>query len=295
MEYHSPALLQESLEGLNIKGDGVYVDITFGGGGHSKAILGRLGSAGRLFAFDQDEDAMANAMDDPRFTLIQQNFRFAKRFLRFYGIKEVDGVLGDLGVSSHQFDTGSRGFSTRFDAKLDMRMDQEDPLSAYEVVNTYEEEQLKDVLMQYGELRNAKAIAATLVAARPIETTAQLKETLHRFVPRHREHKISAQVFQAIRIEVNQELEVLKEFLLQTPALLKKGGRLCMISYHSLEDRLVKLFIRDGGFDGAPEKDLYGRMDLPFKKIGKLVTPSEEEVVRNPRVRSAKLRIGERT
>ncbi|UNY99098.1 16S rRNA (cytosine(1402)-N(4))-methyltransferase RsmH [Zhouia spongiae] len=295
--YHNPVLLKETVDGLAIKEDGVYVDVTFGGGGHSREILRRLGAEGRLYAFDQDEDALSNAIDDERFTLINENFMYIKRFLRFYGVKRVDGILGDFGVSSHQFDEGSRGFSTRFDAGLDMRMSQKSPLSAYEVVNTYEQVDLRRVLSLYGELRNAPAIARAIVEAReqsPIKTTNQLKEVLSRFLPKFKEQKILAQIYQAIRIEVNQEVEVLKEFLLQTPDLLPEGGRLSLISYHSLEDRLVKRFIRNGLFEGEPEKDLYGNVEVPFKKIGGLIVPSAGEIQENNRARSAKLRIAER-
>lgn len=294
MEYHNAVLLNESIEGLNIKPNGVYVDVTFGGGGHSKELLSRLGENGKLYAFDQDEDAQRNVIDDPRFTLIPQNFRFIKRYLRFYGVKKVDGVLADLGVSSHQFDVAERGFSTRFDADLDMRMNQEGELSAFEVVNKYEEGKLSDVLFQYGELRNARALASKIVEARSLEaikTSFQLKEVLSQFVPKSKEHKILAQIFQAIRIEVNQELEVLKAFLVQIPEVLNKEGRLSVISYHSLEDRLVKRFIRDGMFEGSPEKDFYGNINVPMKKVGKLIIPNNVEIKENNRARSAKLRI----
>jgi len=294
MEYHNPVLLIESVEGLNIKPDGVYVDVTFGGGGHSKEILSRLNEKGKLFGFDQDNDAQANIIEDSRFTLIPQNFRFIKRYLRFYGIKKVDGVLADLGVSSHQFDEADRGFSTRFDAELDMRMNQSGELSAYEVVNNYEEERLSNVLFQYGELRNAKSIAKKIVDTRsekPIKTSFELKEVLSQFVPKAKEHKVLAQIFQGIRIEVNQEIEVLKEFLLQIPEILNEDGRLSVISYHSLEDRLVKRFIRDGMFEGQPEKDFYGNITVPMKKVGKLIIPTSKEIKENNRARSAKLRI----
>tara|TARA_R110001583_G_scaffold93517_1_gene236440 strand:+ start:4454 stop:5350 length:897 start_codon:yes stop_codon:yes gene_type:complete len=293
MEYHNPVLLKESVDGLNIKPDGVYVDVTFGGGGHSREILSRLSANGRLFAFDQDEDAQRNIIEDPRFTLIPQNFRFIKRYLRFYGVKKVDGILADLGVSSHQFDEAERGFSTRFDADLDMRMNQTGELSAFEVVNNYDEGKLNDVLFQYSELRNAKAIAKKIVEARSekkIKTSFELKEVLKEFVPKAVEHKILAQIFQGIRIEVNQEIEVLKDFLLQIPELLNEKGRLSVISYHSLEDRLVKRFIRNGLFDGEPEKDMYGNFTVPMKKVGKLVVPGFAEIKLNNRARSAKLR-----
>jgi len=292
--YHSPVLLSESIDGLNIKPDGVYVDVTFGGGGHSKEILNFLSDKGRLFAFDQDEDAQENVIDDPRFTLIPQNFRFIKRYLRFYGIKKVDGVLADLGVSSHQFDVPERGFSTRFDAELDMRMSHADVLTAYKVVNNYSEEELGNILFQYGELRNAKAIAQRIVNARsekPIKTSFELKEVLAAFVPKAKEHKVLAQIFQGIRIEVNQEIEVLKEFLLQIPEILNEEGRLSVISYHSLEDRLVKRFIRSGKFEGEPEKDFFGNINVPMRKVGKLIIPSFSEIKENNRARSAKLRI----
>lgn len=294
MSYHSPVLLKESVDALNIKEDGVYVDVTFGGGGHSREILSRLGEKGRLFAFDQDPDAQQNKIDDDRFVLIGENFRFITRFLRFYGVRKVDGVLADLGVSSHQFDEAERGFSTRFDADLDMRMDQKSDLSAKKIINKYSEEKLADVLFLYGELRNARALSKKIVEAREveqIETSFQLKEVLRQFLPQAKEHKILAQIFQAVRIEVNQELEVLKEFLEQMPGLLSGEGRLSVISYHSLEDRLVKRFIRTGLFSGEPEKDFYGNISVPLKKIGKMIIPKQEEVKTNNRARSAKLRI----
>ena len=297
MEYHNPVLLKESVDGLNIKPDGIYVDVTFGGGGHSREILSRLGEKGRLYAFDQDEDALENAIDDPRFTLINENFRFIKRFLRFHGVKKVDGILGDFGVSSHQFNVAERGFSTRFEAKLDMRMSQKSSLSAYEVINEYDHEQLKKLFFEYADLRNASKIAAEIIKARevaPIESGDQLKEVLKPFLFKEKEHKILAQIYQAIRIEVNQEIEALKEFLLQTQELLDKGGRLSLISYHSLEDRLVKRYIRSGLFEGEPEKDFYGNISVPFKKVKGLIVPSAEEIYKNNRARSAKLRIAVR-
>ncbi|QLE01802.1 16S rRNA (cytosine(1402)-N(4))-methyltransferase RsmH [Galbibacter sp. BG1] len=297
MEYHNPVLLKETVDGLAIKEDGVYVDVTFGGGGHSKEILKRLGPNGKLLAFDQDEDAVKNKLDDPRFTLIEENFRFLKRFLKFYGVKQVDGVLGDFGVSSHQFDVAERGFSTRFEADLDMRMSKKNPISAMEVVNDYAEGDLRTVLSLYGELRNAPAMARAIVEKRsesPIKTSEELKAALKKFLPQHKEHKILAQIYQAIRIEVNQEMEALKEFLQQTPEVLKEGGRLSLISYHSLEDRLVKRFIRSGKFEGEPEKDFYGNIEVPLKKVGGLITPSKEEIKENNRARSAKLRIAEK-
>lgn len=295
--YHSPVLLQESVDGLVIKEDGVYVDVTFGGGGHSKEILKRLGPNGRLYAFDQDSDAHKNILEDDRFTLIAGNFRYISRFLKFYGIKKVDGILADFGVSSHQFDSAERGFSTRFDAGLDMRMDQNGNLSAHDVVNGYAQEELAKVLFQYGELRNANAMARTLVEQRAhgaIDTTGALKEAIAKFLPKHREHKVLAQVYQAIRIEVNQEIPAIEELLLQTTDMLDAGGRLSLISYHSLEDRLVKRFIRAGSFEGEPEKDFYGNVLVPFKKVGGLVVPTAGEIAENNRARSAKLRIAER-
>lgn len=295
--YHNPVLLHETVSGLDIKENGVYVDVTFGGGGHSKEILNRLGPEGKLFAFDQDEDALANAIEDERFQLINQNFQFLKQYLKFYGIRKVDGILADFGVSSHQFDEGERGFSIRFNAALDMRMDRSGSLSAFDVVNTYSQEDLGSVLYQYGELRNARALAKTIVDARAegqIKTTDDLKSVLSKHLPKMKENKILAQIYQAIRIEVNQEIAVLKAFLLQTPELLDKGGRLSLISYHSLEDRLVKRFIRAGKFEGEPEKDFYGNIDVPFKKVGGLIVPSTEEIALNNRARSAKLRIAER-
>ena len=294
MNYHSPVLLKESIDALAIKEDGVYVDVTFGGGGHSREILSRLGENGRLFGFDQDPDALENVIDDARFTLIPENFRYISRFLRFNGVKKVDGVLADLGVSSHQFDEGERGFSTRFDGDLDMRMNQKSKISAKEVISSYSEEKLAEILFLYGDLRNSRNIAKTIVEKRQeekIETSFQLKEALQKYLPNAVEHKILAQIFQAIRIEVNEELEVLKEFLLQMPNLLNKEGRLSVISYHSLEDRLVKRFIRTGLFVGEPEKDVFGNIEVPMEKVGKLIVPKAAEIKVNNRSRSAKLRI----
>ena len=295
--YHEPVLLDESVKGLNILENGVYVDVTFGGGGHSRKILSKLGAEGRLLAFDQDEEALANAIEDDRFTLINENFRFMRRFLKFYGIDQVDGILADFGVSSHQFDTADRGFSTRYESLLDMRMSRRSELSAHKVLNAYKEEELAAVLFNYGELRQARAMAREICQYRvdnDLSTTSDLKMALQRFLTKGRENKILAQIFQAVRIEVNQELSAIREFLDQTPAVIKKGGRLSVISYHSLEDRLVKRFIRDGKFEGEAEKDMYGRVDVPFKKVGKLIVPQANEINRNPRARSAKLRIAER-
>jgi 16S rRNA (cytosine1402-N4)-methyltransferase len=297
MEYHNPVLLKETVDGLNIKPDGVYVDVTFGGGGHSKEILSRLDLNGKLFAFDQDEDALKNALNDGRFVLIHENFRYIKRFLRFNGIKKVDGILADLGVSSHQFDIPERGFSTRFDAELDMRMSKKNELNAFKVVNEYDETNLRRIFSDYGELNNALAIAKVIIEAREMEViknTEQLKHILGRFLPNHKAHKILAQIYQAIRIEVNQEMDVLKEFLEQSLEILNPQGRLSVISYHSLEDRLVKRFMKNALFEGEPEKDFYGRFEVPFKLIGKMIIPSNEEIKINNRARSAKLRIAEK-
>ena len=294
MKYHNPVLLQQSVDALAIKENGIYVDVTFGGGGHSIEILKRLGAKGKLFAFDQDPDALANSIEDARFVLIPENFRYISRFLRFHGVRKVDGVLADLGVSSHQFDEADRGFSTRFDGDLDMRMNQKSKTSAKEIINTYTEEKLAEILFQYGELRNSKNIAKTIVEERlkeKIETSFQLKSVLKKYLPNAKEHKILAQIFQAIRIEVNEELEALKEFLNQIPNLLTDEGRLSVISYHSLEDRLVKRFISSGLFSGELEKDVFGNTDEPLKKVGKLIVPSSEEIKINNRSRSAKLRI----
>ena len=287
-------MLEEATQGLNIDPDGVYVDVTFGGGGHSRAILDQLSDSGRLFAFDQDAEAIKNNIVDERFKLIKGNFSHLKQHLKFYGILSVSGILADFGVSSHQFDTGERGFSTRFDGELDMRMNQSSKISAKKIINSYPEEMLANILFMYGELRNARAIAKTIVEARDqgaIETSFQLRKLLQKYVPKAKEHKILAQIFQAIRIEVNEELDVLKEFLIQTPQLLTPEGRLSIISYHSLEDRLVKRFIRTGLFTGEPEKDFFGNIDVPLMKVGKLMIPDKQEIRNNNRARSAKLRV----
>ncbi len=297
MEYHNPVLLHETVDGLNIKPDGVYVDVTFGGGGHSKEILKRLGPNGKLFGFDQDEDALENALPDERFTLIHENFRYIKRFLRFHGVKSVDGILADLGVSSHQFDVPERGFSTRFEADLDMRMSKRNELDAYKVINEYDEANLKRVFADYGELKVAPALARTIVDAREkkdIKTSEELKTVLSKYLPEKVKNKVLAQIYQAIRIEVNQEMEVLKEFLEQSLEILKPEGRLSVISYHSLEDRLVKRFMKNGMFEGEPERDFFGNFSVPFKLVGKLIVPTNEEIKINNRARSAKLRIAEK-
>lgn len=294
MSYHNPVLLNECIQGLNIKENGVYVDVTFGGGGHSKEILNQLGPDGKLFGFDQDKDAQQNSINDNRFVLIPENFRYISRFLRFHQVKKVDGILADLGVSSFQFDSPERGFSTRFDAELDMRMNQSDQLSAKDILNTYPEEQLANLFYAYGELRSSRGIASAIVNARKnqlIHSSFELTGVLQKFLPAKRKNKILAQIFQALRIEVNQEMEVLKEFLNQIPDLLNPEGRLCVISYHSLEDRLVKRFIRTGLFEGEPERDMYGNFSVPLKKVGGLITPSADEIRENNRARSAKLRI----
>ena len=297
MDYHNPVLLKETVDGLNIHPDGIYVDVTFGGGGHSREMMSRLGVNGKLVAFDQDVDALNNAIEDDRFVLINENFRFIKRFLRFHGIKQVDGILADLGVSSHQFDVAERGFSTRFDSELDMRMNQKGELSAYHVINKYEEQDIARVLFQYGELKNARGMANVIVLARKdkdIKNSEQLKQVLTKFLPAHKSNKILAQIYQAIRIEVNQEMDVLKEFLEQSLEILKPGGRLSVISYHSLEDRLVKRFFRNGLFEGEPERDFFGNFEVPFKSIEKLIVPSAAEIETNNRARSAKLRVAEK-
>ncbi len=296
--YHVPVMLQECMEALDIRPDGTYVDVTFGGGGHSREILKHLGPKGRLFAFDQDPDALHNEIDDDRFVLIHQNFRYLKNSLKLQGVREVDGILADLGVSSHQFDAADRGFSIRFDADLDMRMDQVSDLDARKVLNTYSEEELHRIFGMYGEVQNAKSLAKIIVTARlikEINTIAELKEVIKRLVPKGRENKYHAQVFQALRIEVNSELEVLQDFLLQTVPVLKEGGRVVVMSYHSLEDRLVKNFMLKGKFKGEVDKDFYGNEIKPFKVIGrKAITAGVKELEENTRSRSARLRVAEK-
>ncbi len=296
-DYHIPVLLNACINGLNIKPDGTYVDVTFGGGGHSREILNTLDQNGRLIGFDQDSDAKENHIQDNRFLFIPENFKFLKRFLRFHGIKEVDGILADFGVSSHQFNTAERGFSIRFDAKLDMRMDQTQQLSAHDIINQYSEEQLISVFRTYAEIKTAPKLVDAITSARgikPIETTFQLNSILEPFFPKHKTNKFLAQIYQALRIEVNGELEALKDFLQQSSDLLKPGGRLCLISYHSLEDRLVKHFIRSGNFNDDIKKDMFGNVQKPLKNIGKLIVPTEAEISVNNRARSAKLRIAEK-
>lgn len=293
--YHKPVLLAESVDALVNNPDGVYVDVTFGGGGHSREILSRLSEKGRLFSFDQDTDALNNAIEDPRFTLINQNFRFLENSLLMYGVTQVDGVLGDLGVSSHQFDKAERGFSIRSDAPLDMRMNNMQSLDAQSVVNDYEEELLADIFYYYGELREARKLAREIVRYRKetrIVTTEDLKKVFS-YIPAHKSNKFFAQVFQAIRIEVNQELEALQELLVQSCRILRKGGRLVVISYHSLEDRLVKMFLKYQMFEGEPERDIYGNYEKKFElPQRKAIVPTEEEIEDNSRARSAKMRVG---
>lgn len=296
--YHVPVLLRESVGGLDIKPDGVYVDVTFGGGGHSREILSRLGAKGRLFSFDQDEDAEQNIVNDERFTFVRSNFRYLKNWMRYYGIGEIDGLLADLGVSSHHFDDETRGFSFRFDAPLDMRMNKRAGMTAADVLNNDSEEQLSDIFYIYGELKNARRIAAAIIQARTarrIETTNNLMEATEKCFQREREKKETAKLFQALRIEVNHEMDALKEMLNGARDLIRTGGRLSVITYHSLEDRLVKNMMKAGNVEGKVVQDFFGRIESPFRQIGgKVIVPSEEEQQSNPRSRSAKLRIAER-
>lgn len=291
-------MLAECLEGLNIRPGGVYVDVTFGGGGHSRAILAHLGEAGRLYAFDRDADANANAINDPRFCLIHENFMHLRNFLRLHGVRHIDGLLADLGISSHQIDDAQRGFSTRFDGPLDLRMDRRDGLTAADLVNNASPDDLESILRLYGELPNAHHMAQAIVAARdtaPIETTSQLRAAVEHLLPRGRENKTLAMLFQALRIELNGELEALRQMLQQASEMLNPGGRLCVMSYHSLEDRLVKNFFRAGNFDGIVEKDFYGVPQVPLKVVSrKPITASETELAENNRARSAKLRVAEK-
>ena len=296
--YHVPVLLRESIDGLDIKPDGVYVDVTFGGGGHSREILSRLGEKGHLYSFDQDEDAEKNILDDERFTFVRSNFRYLHNWMRYYGVDQIDGLLADLGVSSHHFDDETRGFSFRFDAPLDMRMNKRSGTTAAEVLNTYSEDMLADILYIYGELKNARKIATAIVKARnekKIETTADLMQVTEKLFLREREKKETAKLFQALRIEVNHEMDALREMLNGAKELLCEGGRLSVITYHSLEDRIVKNVMKAGNTEGKMEQDFFGRTEAPFRLISnKVITPSEEEQERNPRSRSAKLRIAER-
>lgn len=295
--YHIPALLSPTIEGLSIKANGVYVDATFGGGGHSRAIMEHLGANGRLYGFDQDMDAYANRIDDPRFTFVHSNFRFLSNFMRYYGVDEVDGIVADLGVSFHHFDDASRGFSFRFDGELDMRMNRDSAISARSVIATYSEERLADVLFLFGELKSARRMAAAIVKARQtsdIVSASQLIEAVKPFIKPAQEKKELAQLFQALRIEVNDEIGALKSLLTQSLKVLRPGGRICILTYHSLEDRIVKNFFRTGNIEGRIEKDFFGRINAPLVAVNnKVIVPDEAEIERNPRSRSAKLRIAE--
>ena len=297
MEYHIPVLLNESVNGLEIKSDGDYVDVTFGGGGHSREIFNRL-QTGRLFAFDQDEDAAANIIHSDRFFFIRHNFKYIRNFLKHHGVEQVDGILADLGVSSHDFDVAERGFSFRFDGDLDMRMNRDSSFTAADIINSFSEEELRNVFREYGEIDNAGRLAKQLVSARsnnPVKTIGEFREIIAPCVPKALESKYLAKVFQALRIETNKEMEVLREFLEQSIGLLKPGGRLVVITYHSLEDRMVKNFIRSGDFSGKQEKDFFGNVESPLTAVNrKVIVPSDEEIEKNPRARSAKLRIAEK-
>lgn len=295
--YHIPVLLNESMEGMNLHDKGIYVDLTFGGGGHSREILRRMGDNSRLFGFDQDEDAEQNIPDDSRFTFVRSNFRYLHNFLRYYGVDQVDAILADLGVSSHHFDDSARGFSFRFDGNLDMRMNKRAGVTAADIVNTYEEERLADVFYLYGELKNSRRLAAALVKARsqkPIATINDFLEIIKPFFGKEREKKELARAFQALRIEVNQEMEALKEMLNAAIEALKPGGRLVVITYHSLEDRMVKNLIKAGNVEGKMKQDFYGNIETPLRAVNKVTQPTDEEIARNPRSRSAKLRIAEK-
>ncbi len=296
--YHVPVLLQESVDGLDIKPNGIYVDVTFGGGGHSREILSRIGENGHLYSFDQDEDAEKNILNDNRFTFVRSNFRYLRNWMRYYGVEHIDGLLADLGVSSHHFDDETRGFSFRFDAPLDMRMNKRSGMTAAEILNNYDEEQLADIFYIYGEIKNARKVASAIIKARgtkAIETTGDLIQITECLFPREREKKETAKLFQALRIEVNHEMEALKEMLYGAQDVLREGGRLSVITYHSLEDRIVKNIMRAGNAEGKVNQDFFGRTVAPFRQISnKVIIPNEEEQQRNPRSRSAKLRIAER-
>lgn len=296
--YHVPVLLQESVDGLDIKPNGIYVDVTFGGGGHSREILSRIGENGHLYSFDQDEDAEKNILNDNRFTFVRSNFRYLRNWMRYYGVEHIDGLLADLGVSSHHFDDETRGFSFRFDAPLDMRMNKRSGMTAAEILNNYDEEQLADIFYIYGEIKNARKVASAIIKAREtkaIETTGDLIQITESLFPREREKKETAKLFQALRIEVNHEMEALKEMLYGAQDVLREGGRLSVITYHSLEDRIVKNIMRAGNAEGKVNQDFFGRTVAPFRQISnKVIIPNEEEQQRNPRSRSAKLRIAER-
>ncbi len=296
--YHIPVLLNESIEGLDLKKGGIYVDVTFGGGGHSKEILRRMDKDCKLYSFDQDEDAEKNAVKDGRFTFVRSNFRYIKNFLRYYGVEEVDGILADLGVSSHHFDDSERGFSFRFDGKLDMRMNKRAGITAADIVNNYDEEKLASIFYIYGELKNSRKLASVIVkrrAIKPFDTIGDFLEVVKPLYGREREKKELAKVFQALRIEVNQEMEALKEMLYSATQILKPGGRLSVITYHSLEDRMVKNIMKTGNIEGKAEKDFFGNVNTPFKLINnKVIVPANDEIESNPRSRSAKLRIAEK-
>ena len=296
--YHIPVLLNESIEGMNLHADGIYADMTFGGGGHSKEILRRMGEDCHLYSFDQDEDAEKNIVDDKRFTFVRSNFRYLRNFMRYYGVEQLDGILADLGVSSHHFDDSERGFSFRFDGKLDMRMNKRAGMTAADIVNTYDDEKLADVFYLYGELKNSRKLAATIAKARQqkqITTIGEFLDIIKPLFGREREKKELAKVFQALRIEVNHEMEALKEMLYEATDLLKPGGRLVVITYHSLEDRMVKNLIKAGNIEGKVEQDFYGNVQSPFRAVNnKVIVPTDEEVNQNPRSRSAKLRIAEK-
>ena len=297
-KYHTPVLLTEAVDGLKIKKDGVYVDVTYGGGGHSREILSRLGEKGRLIAFDQDFDSEVNLIHDDRLLFINENFMFLKKFLKLNNISKIDGILADFGVSSYQIDQPERGFSYRFDADLDMRMDVKNSLTAYKIINKYSADDLIKIFKNYGDLTNSRKITRAIINSREnkeIKTTAQLNELITPIIPARHINKILSRIYQSVRIEVNKELDVIKALLLQSVELLKTGGRISLISYHSLEDRIVKRFFKTGKFEGEIEKDFYGNYSLPYKIIGKLISPSQIEIDRNIRARSAKLRIAERT
>ncbi|MBQ3576479.1 MAG: 16S rRNA (cytosine(1402)-N(4))-methyltransferase RsmH [Coprobacter sp.] len=296
--YHIPALLTECIDGLNISPNGTYIDVTFGGGGHSRGIIDRLGAEGKLFSFDQDSDAEKNIIDDKRFTFVKSNFRFLKNFMKYHNVEQVDGIIADLGVSFHHFDEADRGFSFRFEGKLDMRMNRRGGNSAAEVINKYPENKIADILYYYGEMRNARKIASEIVKRREnkiIETTSDLLSIIKGMINPKQEKKELAQIFQALRIEVNDEMSSLKSMLQQSVEILKPGGRIVVLTYHSLEDRIVKDFFRYGNFEGKAKQDFFGRLIAPLKQVNnKVITPSEEEIERNPRSRSAKLRIAEK-
>ena len=303
-DYHIPVLLKQSVDGLNVKPDGIYVDVTFGGGGHSREILSRLSSDGHLFSFDQDADAEQNASqgdirlsDDPRFTFVRSNFRYLKNWMRYFGVERIDGLLADLGVSSHHFDDETRGFSFRFDAPIDMRMNKSAGQTAADILNEYDEERLSDIFYLYGELKSSRKLAATIVkrrALKPFTTTGELTDAVERIMPKERAKKDMAKLFQALRIEVNHEMDALRDMLRSAVECLGEGGRLSVITYHSLEDRIVKNVMKSGNSEGKIDKDFFGRVNTPLNTIGKVIVPDKDEQLANPRSRSAKLRISEK-